>query len=293
MPDTRRGLDWNPSVMHMRVFGSVCYMHIPDQLRRKLDDKAEQLVLVGYHSTGGYKLLNPRTMQVVVSRDVVIDQVKEWKWGEKETGPKQVVIEFDESEEMHTAELGTVTERGRPARTRQLPQRLQDYDLISDDAVTAEGGLIHFALLAESEPVSFEEAIQDQKWIKAMKEELQAIEKNQIWELVNLPSQKKAIAVKWVYKIKLNPNGEVNKYKARLVAKGFLQRPGVDYGEVVAPVARIETVRLVIAFAHWHNWRMYHLDVKYAFLNGPLDEEVYISQPPGFEVKVKRRKLSG
>lgn len=280
-----------PNVMHLKIFGSICYKHVPDQLRRKLDDKAEQLILVGYHSTGGYKLLNPKTMQIMVSRDVVVDEVKEWNWDEAEKRSKQVMFDLSEPAERNEVTTVNVDERGRPARVRQPPQRLHDYDLISDDAVTNEGELIHFALLAESEPVNFEEAIHDQKWIKAMQDELQAIEKNQTWELVDLPSQKKAIAVKWVYKIKLNPNGEVNKYKARLVAKGFLQKPGVDFGEVFAPVARIETVRLVIAYAHWHNWPMYHLDVKSAFLNGPLDEEVYVAQPPGFEVAGQEEKV--
>lgn len=101
--------------------------------------------------------------------------------------------------------------------------------------------------------------------------------------------------MKWVYKIKLNPDGKVNKYKVRLVAKGFLQQPGVDFGEVFAPIARVETVRMVVAFASQKNWAMCHMDVKSAFLNGPLEEEVFVNQPPGFlreheESKVYRLK---
>lgn len=87
--------------------------------------------------------------------------------------------------------------------------------------------------------------------------------------------------------MKLKPNGEVAKHKARLVARGFMQKAGMDYFEVYAPVARLETVRLIVAIAYGRNWPMHHLDVKSAFLNGPLDEEVYVTQPPGFKIKGK------
>src|ERR1044072_2690340 len=108
-----------------------------------------------------------------------------------------------------------------------------------------------------------------------MKEELESIEKNNTWELVDLPERKKEIGVKWVYKVKANPKGEIVKHKARLVAKGFLQREGIDYDEVFAPVARLETLRLVVGIANSKNWQMYQMDEKTAFLNAPLEEEVY------------------
>ncbi|KAL0334641.1 UNVERIFIED_CONTAM: Retrovirus-related Pol polyprotein from transposon TNT 1-94 [Sesamum radiatum] len=97
------------------------------------------------------------------------------------------------------------------------------------------------------EPLSFEEAIKEKKWIQAMEEEIHSIEKNDTWELATLPSGHEAIGVKWVYKIKRNAKGEVERYKARLVAKGYKQKHGVDYEEVFAPVARLETIRLLIA----------------------------------------------
>ena len=163
--------------------------------------------------------------------------------------------------------------------------------MFPDSAVNDEGDLVHMALFAEMEPVSFEEASQKKQWMMAMKEELHSIEKNGTWELTELPKGKKAISVKWVYKLKLKPDGEIAKFKARLVAKGFLQRPGLDYDEVFAPVARIETVRLVIALASYHQWRMQQMDVKSAFLNGPLTEEVYVMQPRGFKVKGQEEKV--
>lgn len=178
-----------------------------------------------------------------MSRDVVFDELKEFNWDEKEERPTQTMFDLNEQVSPEAATLEGGNEPRRSLRPRQLPQRLSDYDVVSDDAVNSEGELIHFALLSESEPVSLDEAMQ---------EELQSIERNQTWELVNLPNQKKPIAVKWMFKVKLNADGEVNKYKARLVAKGFfffLQRSGIDFGEVFAPIVRIQTVRLVIVFA--------------------------------------------
>ena len=93
--------------------------------------------------------------------------------------------------------------------------------------------------------------------------------------------------MKWVFELKLNSNGSIAKHKARLVAKGFLQKSGVDYKEVFVPVARIETIRLVISLASISNWCLYHLDVKSKFLNGPLGEEIFVIEPPGFEQKGK------
>ncbi|CAJ2627663.1 unnamed protein product [Trifolium pratense] len=175
----------------------------------------------------------------------------------------------------------------RTQRTKRVPARLNDCEVTQDNAVNDEGDLIHFALLADSEPLNYRDALKSNVWKKAMEEELKSIEKNQTWKLVDLPDKKKKIDVKWVFKVKLNPDGTISKHKARLVARGFLQKHGIDYNEVFAPVAIIETVRLVVALACENKWSLYHLDVKSAFLNGPLDEEVYVSQPPGFEIKGK------
>ncbi|WP_177314016.1 reverse transcriptase domain-containing protein, partial [Plesiomonas shigelloides] len=97
--------------------------------------------------------------------------------------------------------------------------------------------------------------------------------------------------LKWVYKIKRNAKGEVERNKARLVAKGYNQRQGIDYDEVFAPVARLETIRLIISLAAQNAWKIYQMDVKSAFLNGLLEEEVYIEQPPGFEEKGQEDKV--
>lgn len=115
-----------------------------------------------------------------------------------------------------------------------------------------------------------------------MNEELSSIEKCGTWKLTQLPERKKSIDVKWIFKIKLNPEGTIVKHKERLVARGFLQRQGMDCSEKFALVARHETIRLVVALAFSRRWTLSHMDVKYAFLNGPRDEKVYVSQPPRF-----------
>ena len=133
-----------------------------------------------------------------------------------------------------------------------------------------------FCLVADCEPVNFQEAVQDEKWRNTMEDEIKAIEKNDTWELTTILKGHKPIGVKWVYKTKKNAKGEVEKHKARLVAKGYSQKAGIDYDEVFAPVARLETVRLIISLAAQNRWKIHQMDVKSAFLNGVLEEEVYI-----------------
>ena len=140
-------------------------------------------------------------------------------------------------------------------------------------------------LFSNDEPLSFKEAVKDEKWIQAMEEEIQAIKKNDTWELASLPCGHQAIGVKWVYKAKKNSKGDVERYKARLVVKGYKQKQGVDYDEVFAPVARLETIRLLLSLAAQNHWKIHQMDVKSAFLNGNLVEEVYIEQPLGFVVE--------
>jgi hypothetical protein len=124
-----------------------------------------------------------------------------------------------------------------------------------------------------------------------MKEEMDAIEDNQTWTLCDLPQGRRAINLKWVSKLKHNEHGEVVKYKVRLVVKGYAQRRGIDYDEVFAPVARLDTIRLLIALAAHKGWEVHHLDVKSAFLNGDLLEEVFIEQPSSFIVKGSEHKV--
>nr|GEX00776.1 zinc finger, CCHC-type [Tanacetum cinerariifolium] len=137
-------------------------------------------------------------------------------------------------------------------------------------------------LLMEEEPRNYKEASADEKWIEAMEIELDSINKNNTWTLTTLPPDQKAIGLKWVFKTKRDAEGKIIKYKARLVAKGYVQEQGIDFDEAFAPVARIETVRLILALAAYHGWQVHHSDVKSAFVHGDLKEEVYVTQPEGF-----------
>ncbi|KAH9743180.1 Integrase catalytic domain-containing protein [Citrus sinensis] len=132
---------------------------------------------------------------------------------------------------------------------------------------------VQLAMFAAADPIRFDDAVKSEKWRKAMDVEIEAIKRNNTWELTELLEGGKKIGVKWVYKTKFNKNGEVDKYKARLVVKGYSQQHGVDYTEVFAPVARMETIRLVVALAAKKGWAIYRLDVKSAFLYSELNEE--------------------
>ncbi|GJX76483.1 putative ribonuclease H-like domain-containing protein [Tanacetum coccineum] len=137
--------------------------------------------------------------------------------------------------------------------------------------------------LSDIKPTSIAKALSDSSWVEAMQEELLQFKLQQVWILVDLPNGKKAIGTKWVFKNKKDERGIVIRNKARLVAQGHRQEEGIDYEEVFAPVARIEAIRLFLAYASFMGFLVYQMDVKSAFLYGTIEEEVYVTQPPGFK----------
>ncbi|XP_035844043.1 uncharacterized protein LOC110906425 [Helianthus annuus] len=139
------------------------------------------------------------------------------------------------------------------------------------------------AFLSQSVPRDIEDAIQDSSWVQAMQEELSQFRKLKVWELVDLPEGKFPIDTKWVFRNKMDDRGVVIKNKARLVVQGFRQEEGIDYEEVFAPVARLEAIRIFLAYASYRNFKVFQMDAKSAFLYGKVKEEVYVCQPPGFE----------
>ncbi|GJW16845.1 putative ribonuclease H-like domain-containing protein [Tanacetum coccineum] len=136
--------------------------------------------------------------------------------------------------------------------------------------------------LSQEEPKTISQALQDESWVEAMQEELLQFKLQKVWVLVDLPYGKKVIGTKWVFRNKRDERSIVVKNKARLVAQGFRQEEGIDYDEVFAPVARIEAIRLFLAFASYMGFTVYQMDIKSAFLYGTIKEEVYVHQPPGF-----------
>ncbi|GJT74189.1 putative ribonuclease H-like domain-containing protein [Tanacetum coccineum] len=146
--------------------------------------------------------------------------------------------------------------------------------------------------LSQEEPKKISKALQDDSWVQAMQEELLQFKLQQVWVLVDLPHGMKVIGTKWVYRNKRDKRGVVVRNKARLVAQGYTQEEGIDYDEVFAHVARIEAIRLFLAFASFMGFIVYQMDVKSAFLYGTIDEEVYVSQPPGFVDPDHPKKMS-
>lgn len=140
--------------------------------------------------------------------------------------------------------------------------------------------------LMNNDPISRNEALNRadrKKWIEAEQEEMNSIKKNQTWTLTELPAGRQPIGCKWVYKIKFNADGKLEKYKARLVAKGYTQQYGVDYTETFAPVARFASIRALLAIGAFYDLEIDHLDVNTAFLNGDIDCEAFMIQPEGYE----------
>ncbi|GJX19013.1 retrotransposon protein, putative, ty1-copia subclass [Tanacetum coccineum] len=136
-----------------------------------------------------------------------------------------------------------------------------------------------------NEPTNYKAAILDpksDKWVDAMNAEMQSMKDNQVWRLVDLPPNCKTVGSKWLFKKKTNMDGNVHTYKARLVTQGFTQTYGVDYEETFSPIADIRAIRILIAIAAFYDYEIWQMDVKTAFLNGYLDEDIYMVQPKGF-----------
>ena len=131
-------------------------------------------------------------------------------------------------------------------------------------------------------PNTFQQPLSHPGWCSAMIEEMDALNGNDTWNLVHLPTVKKSIGCRWVFVVKVNPDGSVARLKARLVAKGYAQTYGVDYFDTFSPVAKMTSIRLFISLSTTHNWDLHQLDMKNVFLHGDLQEEVYMEQPPGF-----------
>ena len=173
---------------------------------------------------------------------------------------------------------GEEEEEERSGRYRSIQSIYEDSREIDEEEVL---------FISSEEPTSYEAAIKEEIWRNAMKEEMESIDKNLTWILVKPPVNCRPIGVKWIYKVKRNSTGEITRHKARLVAKGYSQKKGKDYDEVFSPVARAESIRILLALSAQFKWKVHHLDVKLAFLNGEIEEEIYVHQLVGFIKKGK------
>ncbi|GAU11414.1 hypothetical protein TSUD_344050 [Trifolium subterraneum] len=303
--------DTKPTVTHFRVFGCIAYVHVPDNNRRKLDNKSIVCVNLGISDESkAYKLYNPASKKIVISRDVVFDEFKAWDWENKQkknnnevhneilteemaedTTPngqneditdENISSESDstEAEEDQIVEDSEDDDNQLGPRIRKVPSHLRDYVLGEEAEEEQTQNLAFYS--DNGDPETYDEACKNQVWNDAMDSEIKAIETNGTWELTDLPKGSKAIGVKWIFKTKYKENGQIDKHKARLVAKGYSQKYGIDYVEVFAPVARWETIRTVLAWTASKGWIVYQLDVKSASLHGELAEDIYVEQPLGY-----------
>ncbi|GJV88201.1 retrovirus-related pol polyprotein from transposon TNT 1-94 [Tanacetum coccineum] len=284
-----------PSVEHFRVFGCIGYVYVPDVKRTKLDDKSVKCVMIGYSSESkAFKMFDPVENKAHVSRDVIFEEEKKWNWDDSYSSEQNLELEWEdeyecveneiEDEEVESEELEDNENQNEEenaddspsptqidigaatsSRPRRPPVWQADYtsgeELSDDEANMAR--IVSVAFMIITDLTTFCEAAGHLRWKEAMDAEIASIKKNQTWSLVILPDGAKAIGVKWIYKTKFNELGEVDKFKARLVVKGYAQEYGIDYTEVFAPVARMDT----------------------------LKDDVFVEQPQGYEVAGKEHMV--
>ena len=313
-----------PSVGHFRVFGCVAFTHVPAAKREKLQPTATKGIFVGYtQTTRQFRVFDPKSKQVGVYSDVTFDESqKGGQLLQKQSGgqrsqlepsplleieleeanehrgarPDRQILEGDEAERSDDDMLSNIdvhhpqgawseTEEEpeavrRPTRERRLPERYRDgapYALRADYKPQME-------ILT---PTSFEEATtgaQSRKWNLAIQDQLQSLEANHTWDIIDRPDGINPIDTKWVFKVKMLPNGQIDKYKARLCARGFTQQHGVDYFETFAPVIRMESLRILLALAAVKDLEVHQMDVVSAYLLGELEEDAFLKPPKGLEV---------
>ncbi|KAK1616242.1 hypothetical protein QYE76_021759 [Lolium multiflorum] len=171
-----------------------------------------------------------------------------------------------------------------PPRPRRTKEEIEARRLARRERTLEIRGHTHDKVLGDVRAKKVFEALEDSDWVEAMHEELNKFKRNKVWTLVEKTKEcRNVIGTKWIFKNKQDEFGNVVRNKARLVAQGFSQVEGIDFGETYSPVARLESIRILLAYASRHNFKLQQMDVKIAFLNGPLHEEVYVKQPPGFE----------
>ncbi|GJR66378.1 retrovirus-related pol polyprotein from transposon TNT 1-94, partial [Tanacetum coccineum] len=249
-----------PTLDYFRVFGSKCFILNTKDYLTKFDPKSYEGVFLGYsQNSKAYIILNKHTRKIEESLNVTFDETPP----PSKTSP---LVDDDLDEE----------EAIREIEKKNLENVVEDETLEIDEIVNIKESRNH--------PLenNVNEALGDESWIVAMQEELNQFIANDVWELVPQSKNMTIIGTKWVFRNKLDENGIVSQNKARLVAQGYNQQEGIDYDETYAPVARLESIRILLAYACALDFKLFQMDVKSAFLNGFINEEVYMAQPPGF-----------
>ena len=216
-----------------------------------------------------------REVKDVIKHEVQPKEPVKIEFELKEEESDSVAEEESEDEEPQTPAVR------RSVRERRQPERYSPSAFCSNFALS----------VTDDDPRTVKEAVDSEDgklWKEAMVDEMASLHKNEAWDLVELPTGRKPIGNKWVFKKKTNAEGKVEKYKSRLVAKGYSQVPGIDFGDIFSPVAKVTSIRLLLSVAAAFDFEVEQMDVKTTFLHGDLEEEIYMKQPEGFAVKGKK-----
>ncbi|RVW60800.1 Retrovirus-related Pol polyprotein from transposon TNT 1-94 [Vitis vinifera] len=305
-----------------RVFGCTCFVHILTPGQDKLSAKAMKCLFLGYSRLQkGYRCYSLETHRYFISADVTFFEDSPFFSTTSESLPVSEVLPIpivSPPDAMPPRPLQVYHRRPRvvaplpfaeaPADSLPIPSASPApalpspndlpiavrkgtrstrnphpiYNFLSYHRLSSPYSAFVSAISSVSLPKSTHEALSHPGWRQAMVDEMAALHSNGTWDLVVLPSGKSTVGCRWVYAVKVGPDGQVDRLKARLVAKGYTQVYGSDYGDTFSPVAKIASVRLLLSMAAMCSWPLYQLDIKNAFLHGDLAEEVYMEQPPGF-----------
>ena len=296
-----------PDVAHLKVFGCDTYMHVPKELRKKWDAKSQKCIFIGYSLyRKGYRLYDPRTKRLHESRDVVFVENEfgdrtQMKKADAEkvdaTDVSEPVITSDEKEDHETDDGENINDSEsdpdldeennqniedlqQPHRSNRMRKAPERDGVITGDWWEFEESLNADAYENSEEPTTIQQALNSsakEKWKEALDSEYTSLIKNRAWNLVKLPEGRKPVGCRWVFKVKHNADGSIERYKARLVAKGYSQEEGIDYEETYSPVARYTSIRSVLAIANQLDLELHQMDVQTAFLNEELEEEIYVT----------------
>lgn len=271
----------HPDLKNMRVFGCDAYALIPSSQRKKLDEKSMKMIFVGY-TTMGYRLMNPETRRIIVSRNVKFNEESKIERNRKyistgsdatesdddDIGDRERSISIPGDNEFDAAD--DEDEQRKSSRAKKQPVRYPNPE-------TYEVMFVQQETLTFDDIVNFPKEEQE-LWKSAMDEEMKSMKENDVWDLENLPPDKRSISCKWVLRKKRD-----GIYKARLVARGFMQKEGIDYVDTFSPVISMTALRLIFVTIINENLQAFTLDVKTAFLNGKLEETIYMDQPKGYD----------
>ena len=290
-----------PSVKHLRVFGCLAYVLTPKELRRKWDAKARPGLFMGYQeSSKAYRVYDIEAGKVLISRDVNFDESAPGGTRMDSASVSDIIDRLDAVDNEGGLNLANFQYGGKRKSGVEQPSDPSAGEPVNDTESTRRSTRQRVApiewwrasanaveVVDSAEPTTFTEAVTGPNqvhWKAAIAAELRSMNDREVFQASHLPTGQRAIDTKWVFKVKRNADGTVNKYKARLVARGFKQKYGIDYTETFAPVFKFVTLRMVVGLATFLGWPIELLDVVTAFLYGKMKETVFIHIPEGMTV---------